>query len=217
MTAHPYSVSEGRGEGIWVWLVLLVISISLAVLLVFIIVPLLTELIELSPPTQLDLSELRTALALFRPVVQGSPLLICLYIVYALFDKWAWRWRFVRQGPNLNGEWRGALVSNEKPTDPLQVTLKIEQTWSKIIITLKSDKTFSHSLNASLSFEGLDRVKLINTYFAEATTEPPVINRHYGTNIIHFRIEGRRLVEISGIYFTERNQGNNGSFRLELN
>ena len=89
---------------------------------------------------------------------------------------------------------------------------------SKIMITIESAKTFSYSVNASVTFEGSERVNVINAYVAEAKPGPdPVINRHYGTNIIHFGMANRRLIETAGIYYTERNQGNTGTFRFQVN
>jgi hypothetical protein len=213
MKAHPYTVAEGHER--LIWLVLVLISVVLAAVLVFLI-PLLLSRVTALP--QIDTGDFGNALAALMPLIHGSPLLLCLFIVYAVFDKWAWRWPLIREVPNLNGTWAGELVSQARPDEPLAIELKVRQRWSKIMITIESDRTFSYSVNASVSYKGMDRVEVINTYVAEpkANGDPPVISRHHGTNIFSFLVASQRLTEITGVYYTERNQGNNGSIRFAV-
>jgi hypothetical protein len=213
MKAHPYTVADGGTQR--VWLALAVISIGVAVLMVFFIVPILLALAVRVFPSHSDAGKLQEAWEALGPVVHGSPLLVCYFVVYAVFDRWAWKW--IDQVPDLNGTWKGNLVSEKRPDAPFPVTLKIEQTWSKIMITIESAATFSRSVNASVTFEGSGRVRLINTYLAEPRpgANPPAITRHFGTNIFHLSFGSKGLAEIVGDYYTERNHGSTGFFQFK--
>lgn len=215
MKTHPYTVADGSTQRIW--LALALISIIVTSVVVFAVAPVVPTLVAMVFPSNADSGKLWEAWAVLRPVIHGSPLLICYFIVYAVFDRWAWKWRIINEVPDLNGTWKGTLVSEKRPHDPLTVTLKIRQTWSKIMITIDSDATLSRSVSASVTFEGHDSVRLINTYVAEAKpgVSSPPITRHFGTNIFHLSLRDRRLEEIVGDYYTERNHGSTGSFRFK--
>ena len=222
MKAHPYTIVEGRPVTIWIILVL--ISFGAAALLVW-LVPLLVSAGDglwdylVSPSEEeTDAASIWNSIEALAPVVKGSPLLACLYVVYKLFDMWMWKISLFSKVPNLNGKWRGHLVSDEMPDKPLEVRLRIRQTWSKIMIEVDSIPTFSHSVTASVDFKGSAKLEIINTYVAEPkpNIHPAVINRHYGTNIIHLEFADGKISEIGGIYYTERNLGHHGSFNFRI-
>lgn len=220
MRAHPYSAGEARRPTVWV--VLIGVAAVLAGLVVWVIIPALGSLAafvgDLIPALQTR--ALSNAFDLLLPVIRGSPFILCVLLVYWIFDTRAWKMKMFNSIPDLNGTWDGELISDARPQEKFPIKLRIRQTWSKIMITVESDKTFSYSINGSVSFESDELVELLNVYMAEPKLDPgpAVITRHYGTNIVHFRMnEQKKIVGITGLYYTERDQGHHGSFAFNIN
>ena len=63
-------------------------------------------------------------------------------VSYWAFDNWLWRWRFLRvlrliSLPDLRGAWTGTIASSYTRFEKTQpVTVKIEQTWTKMVVRL---------------------------------------------------------------------------------
>lgn len=62
-------------------------------------------------------------------------------VVYWIYDKWAWRWWWVKKWhkvPDLNGHWEALIDSPLKGSRKPVIEMTIQQTWNKISIYGKS-------------------------------------------------------------------------------
>lgn len=76
-------------------------------------------------------------------------------LLYFMFDRFIWKWRLLRcldivTIPDLNGVWRGEIESShDQGSQPLQVSVVISQRWSKILVQLETEESYSKSVAAS--------------------------------------------------------------------
>lgn len=131
-------------------------------------------------------------------------------ILWTLFIKWVWKWRFFYPWlvpfPDLSGEWEGKLKSNwkEKSLDPISTEVKISQTFFNVQVKIKTNESRSHSIGASFDIDkdrGLEQ--LIYSYIN--TPKSCVRERseiHHGSTLLTF--EGFKVNEMEGHYWTDR-------------
>ena len=139
-------------------------------------------------------------------------------ILYKLFDKWLWRSGLLRtlgiiKTPDLNGEWEGYVATSfDEHADHHSVSVKIHQRWTRISIFLKSSRSESHSLTASILTCQPGGVSVSYEYknepksFAEST-----MHAHRGTAILKLQ----DLSELEGEYYSGRDRTNFGSIKLK--
>jgi hypothetical protein len=74
-----------------------------------------------------------------------------------VYDKWLWKVKIcgikLSLMPDYNGIWEGAICSSHNGGSMISCTLEIKQTWSEIVCRLKTDKSCSYSVAASISTE----------------------------------------------------------------
>lgn len=72
-------------------------------------------------------------------------------------DKWLWKVKVcgikLSSIPDYNGTWEGTICSSHNGGAMISCTLEIKQTWSEIVCRLKTDKSCSYSVAASISTE----------------------------------------------------------------
>jgi hypothetical protein len=133
--------------------------------------------------------------------------------LFALFDQWAWRWKILRKivrRPDLNGTWRGELVSMRPNEDGVEIThepkpafLSIKQSYLTVNIRLMSDESKSGSYAATLQPSGSDSFAV----YYHFTNTPDLKFRdgsrpHDGAAKI--LVSGLEPVDHTGEYWTDR-------------
>lgn len=109
--------------------------------------------------------------AWFRPfsIVVGAMVLLIL-----AFDRWLWKWRalhpwFVSK-PNLQGTWKGELISSwvkqqsSEPVPPIEAYVVIKQTFSSIRLRLITKESHSDCLVASICDDAGGTQSIVGTY-----------------------------------------------------
>jgi hypothetical protein len=91
-------------------------------------------------------------------VIGSSSALLLFAAAFLVFDRWLWHRRMLSTVPNLAGSWHGSLTIRApgQPIDAhvsLPCTVKIEQTWSRIAVTLTTDRNQSRSTSAVLDID----------------------------------------------------------------
>ena len=128
---HPYSTDATRQ--VRVMLLLAVTAIGLAYLL--------------------DRSW--TILHVKSPWWLDTPAVLGFYgLCWRLYDEYLWRLgpvtRTLSGVPNLAGQWTGTILSSYRDQEPIEATLMVRQTSSRLLVTLETVTSKSHSTMASL-------------------------------------------------------------------
>lgn len=132
---HEYSIAQGVRKWTWCVAILLALTISYGYML----------LIEKFPSIEL-------------PAVFESPSLLGVFgVLMFVYDKWLWKVKIcgikLSLIPDYNGIWEGTIYSSHNGGSMISCTLEIKQTWSEIVCRLKTDKSRSYSVAASISTE----------------------------------------------------------------
>lgn len=143
--------------------------------------------------------------------------------IYGLFNSVLWKWNTplrmfgLVKTPDLNGTWQGVLKTSfngfqsEHPYE-----LHINQTWTKISVTMVGESSSSESTSAYMTVENNKRVCL--TYsFRNDPREDSIVHEtmapHKGLTTIEFDLE---TMKGTGNYFTNRStpsgKGTQGTF-----
>jgi SMODS-associating 2TM, beta-strand rich effector domain len=186
---HPYSTDSDRTRTTLLVLAILAIIGAWLLSRVF-------DALSLSPPWWLD-----------------TPSVLGMYgLLWKGYDRFAWRWRLgalrFTDVPDLGGTWTGNVISARDEHTSIPATLLITQTASRILVTLETATSRSHSVMAALncqrgpyqglhhSFENRPRAR------AQSTMTP-----HSGQAHLRLSSDGRQL---NGDYETDRHRGNVG-------
>lgn len=132
---HEYSIAQGVRKWTWCVAMLLALAISYGYML----------LSEKFPGIEL-------------PTVFESPSLLGMFgVLMFVYDKWLWKVKIcgikLSLIPDYNGIWEGFICSSHNGGSMISCTLEIKQTWSEIVCRLKTDKSCSYSVAASISAE----------------------------------------------------------------
>ena len=128
-------------------------------------------------------------------------------VSYWVFDNWLWRWQFLRvmrliRLPDLSGAWTGTVASSYSGFEGVQqVTVKIEQKWTRMVVRLNAEESRSWSVTASVltnSPEGLILTYLFdNEPKAESRGDDASVPWHGGADQHRHRPAGRLLLHRS--------------------
>lgn len=169
----------------------------------------------------------------FGPVL-GFSLGIVSSLLYLIFTKYLWKWEWLHEKglvavPNLNGEWEGHLytsfdeseisdeqiVTEGRQIDGLtkmETSIKIDQTWDKILITLDGPESPSHSHGATVLVKKKAWPTLTYNYLNEGSTTNKELGLHYGTAALEYDEEKDKL---EGKYYNRPDQrGTHGILEL---
>lgn len=133
-------------------------------------------------------------------------------IFYWYFENHLWKYmgNFIPQ-PYIGGKWEGKIISSYKKTET-NLKVKIEQTWSKIDITLESEYAYSNTIMAMFLIDKSANVNLVYNFYNEAKNNDLDLNSHYGM--------GRLIIEennnlMRGEYFTDDKRQTYGTIKLK--
>ncbi|MHC1787334.1 MAG: hypothetical protein AB9880_09770 [Christensenellales bacterium] len=133
-------------------------------------------------------------------------------IVLAVFNKWAWKWTWIRwmhNVPVLKENYVGTITSDYHDKTVRSCRVTITQTFLNVAVQIKTDESSSRSITAS--FIDLHGVRnLIYTYQSEPRGEiqghSPI---HYGTA----KLNATNPMILEGDFYTGRNT--RGSVKFE--
>jgi hypothetical protein len=133
-------------------------------------------------------------------------------LCWRFYDGFLWRFglrSFTLSGiPDLTGEWTGTIVSSYKAQEPVNASLVVRQTSSRLLVTLATKTSTSHSTMAALYSQpgpasGL-RYEFSNVpHSLSVQTMVP----HSGLAHLMLSVDGSRL---TGDYQTDRFRKTNG-------
>lgn len=192
---HPYSTDSNERENVLLGLAVLAIALALM------------------------LSRLLAASHFTIPWWLDAPSTMGFYgILFKCFDHSVWRWRPLHnigllKVPILEGEWRGHVVSSfDEHKRPHEIALRINQTWTRIMVLLSSSTSNSHTMTASIEVGAPEGVVL--SYQYENHPKPDALKTmeiHIGTARLVFA--DSRVLE--GYYYSGRGRQEHGSIHLE--
>jgi len=192
---HPYATDSKERENVLFYIAVLSIFISW-------ILHNVLNVVHLSIPWWFDAPSVAGFYGLF----------------YFIFNKYTWKWLMLRKlgvvkVPNLNGTWKGYVVSSfDEPPNKYEATLVILQNWTQISIILKTQNSKSTSLIAGILIDNPEGTMLTYEYLNEPL---PFANDgmhiHKGTtNLI---LNEKNVLE--GEYYTGRDRANFGSISIK--
>lgn len=201
---HPYATDSEERQRVLFFIAL--VSIALAIGL-----HLLLTWVGLNIPTYID-----------------APGVMAFYgLSYAVFDRWLWNkpiTGFMRrlgwlQVPDLNGEWQGNLtsyyVAHPQGKD-YPVTVRIEQTWTHICVTLKTQTSDSASITGSVLVQKPGGVVLTYQYLNEPKSGAlDTMHMHKGTVWLVLET-GSDPLRLNGEYYSGRDRQNYGRLQVQL-
>ena len=138
-------------------------------------------------------------------------------LAHLWFDRRGWRARWVRRiafirTPDLNGLWEGHVTSSIDGHDKqTSVQVRIQQRWTRMLVTLEADTSRSQSLSAALLVASQYGTRLSyeysNTPKAGAAS---TMHMHPGTTVLTLISAD----EMNGEYYTGRDRQTYGSITL---
>ena len=136
-----------------------------------------------------------------------------------LFDNHLWRMRVMRRLgwlyiPNLNGNWLAEIKSSYSGFDrPIQARVLIRQTASRMSVSLESETSLSHSIQAALMrTDRLSRFELVYNYVNSPKPDSvATMSIHQGTTWLRISEDGDVL---DGEYYSGRDRQSFGRITL---
>lgn len=138
--------------------------------------------------------------------------------VFWWFNQYLWKCKSVRKillMPDLNGKWEctgTTLIKAGAETNyPWKAEINITQSWSKIIIRLKTKDSVSYSTSASITRLEGQGFKILYHYQNDPTRIEETLHKHDGATEIIFNQD---CTEGTGHYFTDQHRSTVGSLTL---
>jgi hypothetical protein len=136
------------------------------------------------------------------------------FILFAVFSKWGWRWKYF-QGwlvlfPDLNGTWQGHIQTTwknpqtEVSPGPIPVILTIKQSFGKISCVMRTAEMTSYSFVEGFKLDEDRQIKQL-AYSYTSKPKASVTDRsmpHDGTILLD--IIGKPESKLKGQYWTAR-------------
>ncbi len=186
---HGYIINGKRRHSAIFWLA--VISVLVGLGLTYWIDLILSKL-ETMKGTQI--------IVLLYSAIFGVGLGAIFTLLYYLFDNFFWKIK-IFGNVDLSGKYQCEGVSkdkSQKEKDRFTATIIIKQTWTKISVNLKTDKSYSDSFMAKISQNGVGDIRLDYCYTNNTDqTNKDMVSRHTGTATIIFSSE------IKGKYYNQ--------------
>ncbi len=166
------------------------------------------------------LAVLSMALAFLVAIIFGHLLLYKLVapsagalfgIIAFLFDRYLWKIPLINACvgiPDLSGEWVGTVTSEDRQT---KVSVTVTQTFHRISLVLRSDRTYSESDLAGFRLQDTRNTQFVYTYLVEHSNGPDAGTPYgKGTNRLFLK-RGKPWV-LSGPYYSSMSR--NGHVEL---
>ena len=157
------------------------------------------------------------------PFYLSIPSIPTLYgLLFFIFDRKLWKWKIFRKlgiisADDLNGEWKGiAKSSYDKMEEEINVTLKIKQTATNIVICGDFNNSKSISLNANFEKNDVDDgIALFYFYRNQPDYDAKeTMAIHEGATKLIYNKQDNSL---TGFYFSGRNRNNHGTIKVFRN
>jgi len=135
-------------------------------------------------------------------------------LLFKIYNNYLWKRlpNFLLAVPNLNGVWKGHVKSSFTNFKEIPITLKIVQTWTKILIIGDTELSKSYSLFAALLIDNPEEVMLIYDYINQPRPNAKeTMHAHRGT--VHLVLDKEKEV-LKGEYYTGRDRLNYGEIFL---
>ncbi|MBI1953428.1 MAG: hypothetical protein HYS41_04815 [Candidatus Omnitrophica bacterium] len=140
-------------------------------------------------------------------------------LFHGFFDRAAWRWPILRKIgivkiPDLNGSWKGEAGSSfDRHSSGREITVEIQQRWSRISVVLRAPDSISRSLIGGLLTEDPIGAMLSYEYLNEPKSNAPAtMQTHRGTTRL---IIGENLRTLEGEYYSGRGRSSAGVLNLK--
>lgn len=199
---HDYSIDKHPKEKILFFLALIAITTA----------PLLQDLADNF------VSYLQVSTGWSSAPVVAIPVFAIFAGLYFLFNKYLWRIDRLRRillVPDLNGTWvcQGqTTLKNGKPVNyEWNAIVTITQSWSKILIHLKTSQSESKSISASIFHEDGVGYRLLYQYNNNPNADELDLQNHSGSAELLFT-EDTTVAE--GSYYTDRHRTTVGTMKL---
>mgnify|MGYP000176613762 CR=1 FL=1 len=138
--------------------------------------------------------------------------------LYLLFDKVLWKVSWLRKVllvPDLNGAWKclghTILKNGERVDIDWGADVSITQSWSKILIHLRTSQSESKSISASLFHENGVGFRLLFQYDNKPNADELDLKNHSGCSELLFN---EAVTEGAGSYYTDRHRTTVGTMSL---
>lgn len=148
---------------------------------------------------------------LIQLVSLGLSFFISFELIFLIFDKWLWKLSFFNKlikCPDISGKWEGTIKNPKFPE--INAKVEILQTWTKIIINLKTDTAKSKTTALTFFVEDSNNPELCYIYFNKSTTKKLV--SHGGTGVLTYVKDEDKL---TGYYYTDKHRENHGDINLK--
>ncbi len=139
-------------------------------------------------------------------------------VFYKLFDLKMWRLPLLRQLrivrlPVLEGQWRGELTTSfDEHASRHGVEVRIQQSWTRIIVSLRGKDSNSYSVAATLLAQSPEGAVLSYQYRNEPLPHAKeTMQIHYGTAKLVLSDTGT----LDGEYYSGRGRENFGAIHLQ--
>ena len=164
------------------------------------------------------LSQVQGTLGSWTLTLTGFSVFMVFGAIFWLFNQYLWKFKFIRSRllmPDLNGKWECSgttLIKAGQDTNyPWKAEIDITQSWSKIIIRLKTKDSVSQSTSASITRLEGQGFKILYHYQNDPTRIEETLNKHDGAAEIIF---DQDCTEGDGHYFTDQHRSTVGSLKL---
>lgn len=138
--------------------------------------------------------------------------------IFWLFNHYLWKFKFFRRFllmPDLNGKWECSGITKIKNgqanNQNWKAEIDITQSWSKIIIRLKTKESISQSTSASITRLEGQGFKVLYNYKNTPMLVDQTLQKHDGAVEIVFN---QGCTEAEGHYFTDQYRSTVGSIKL---
>lgn len=150
-----------------------------------------------------------------------APSVVGFYGLYiTAFDRWLWRWSLLRRIgltklPDLSGIWQGDIASSyDGHQFRHEAKVSIHQTWSRVIISFRTDFSSSCSVTATVLIGEPNDIKLSYEYQNEPNPGAiDTMHAHRGTVRLSYS-QTQNTSFLSGYYYTGRDRSSHGTLCL---
>jgi len=146
------------------------------------------------------------------------PVSLFFAFIYWLFDEKLWKVALCRRFmlvPDLNGDWscdgKQFLKQGKQVELFWKAEIKVIQSWSKIIVNLKTAQSQSRSVTASIRREPGSGYRLVFVYENSPNADERALHRHTGTCELIF---DQKCLGADGFYFTDHDRNTVGTMKL---
>jgi len=143
-------------------------------------------------------------------------------LLWTLFDRHGWRWPWLRvlgvvRTPDLSGVWDATLRSSHSDLRREHAfTLRIDQTWNTIRLTLEGERSFSDSHMAGIRAISDSLFEIRWEYVAESKIPSDESFSHRGVTMLRFTLSDKRVDgEASGHYYTQQDRETHGQLSAQ--